>query len=302
MPDSARTIAWDDFRLIDAIARAGSLPAAAALLGVHHSTAFRRLGQIEAMLGCPLFERHRTGYVPTQAGEEVVALAGRVDEDITAVTRRLSGQIPAPQGEVRLATSDSLLADLLLPMLAGLRQAQPAIRLDIVTGNTPLNLSRRDADIALRASDAPPDTLVGRRVGRIAWALYGPTGSGMTADASPWVVPGESLPVGRGLHRHHQHLPPERIAGRFDGVLGLTGAVEAGLGVGHLPCFAGDARPGLERLSDPVPELAGTLWLLTHPDLRQTPRIRAVMDYLAEAIGARLGVIEGQAGRLVPGG
>ncbi|MCQ4158610.1 LysR family transcriptional regulator [Roseomonas sp. GC11] len=282
MAEPPRDIAWDDVRLIDAIARAGGLPAAAARLGIHHSTAFRRLAQIEALIGAPLFERHRSGYVPTPAGEEIATLAARMDEDITAMMRRLAGQALAPSGEVRLATSDSLRADLLMPLLPGLRAAQPAIRLDVVTGNAALNLSRRDADIALRASDAPPETLVGRRLARIAWALYGV--EGMAGDSAPWVLPGEALSGMRPLQRRAAGIPPERVALRCDSVLGLTEAVRAGLGVGYLPCYAGDARAGLQRLAPPEPELAGTLWLLTHPDLRQTPRVRAVMDHLAEAV------------------
>ncbi|MDJ0388746.1 LysR family transcriptional regulator [Roseomonas sp. E05] len=291
MSDSTRAMAWDDVRLIDAIAREGSLPAAAARLGIHHSTAFRRLGQIEAMLGCPLFERRRAGYVPTQAGEEMAALAKRVDEDITAVTRRLAGQVPSPAGEVRLATSDSLLADLLLPMLVRFRAAHPAIRLDVITGNTALNLSRRDADVALRASDAPPETLVGRRVARIAWALYGT--AGLAVETAAWVLPGEGLRSLKTLRRHQARIAPERIAGRFDSVLALSGAIRAGLGIGHLPCFVGDTQPGLVRLSPPVAELAGTLWLLTHPDLRQTPRIRVLLDHLAEEITLCRPLVEG---------
>lgn len=292
MPDPARDLAWDDIRLVDAIARAGSLPEAAARLGIHHSTAFRRLGQLEAQIGCPLFERHRTGYVPTPAGEALATLAARMAEEVAAVTRRLAGERPAPSGEVRLASSDSLLADLLLPVLTRFRQAHPAIRLDLVTGNAAANLSRRDADVALRASDAPPETLVGRRVARIAWALYGRPGD--EPDTAPWVLPGEGLSGIRALRRLAEAVPEPRIAARLDSVLGMTAAVQQGLGIGYLPCFAGDSRPGLQRLAPPREELSGTLWLLTHPDLRQTPRIRALMDWLGEEIAGCRPLIEGQ--------
>lgn len=157
MKEPVRTLAWDDFRLIDAVAATRNLPAAAARLGMDHSTVFRRLKAIEAALGQPLFERHRSGYVLTPAGEEMAALAARVDADITAVTRRLAGQSNAPSGEVRIATSDILLTKLLMPMLVAFRAAHPGIRLDVVTGNAALNLSRRDADVAVRATDDPPD-------------------------------------------------------------------------------------------------------------------------------------------------
>lgn len=300
MKEPARTLAWDDFRLIAAVAETRNLPAAAARLGIDHSTVFRRLRQVEALLGTPLFERHRAGYTLTPAGEEMAALAARVDEDITAVTRRLSGSLPVPSGEVRLATSDSLLMELLMPMLARFRHANPAIRLDVVTGNAALNLSRRDADVAVRATDNPPDTLVGRRAARIAWALYGsvmaPPPHDPEAEAD-WVCLGDNL-AGLQVVRHARAMvPPERLAGRFDTVLGLAQAVAAGVGVGHLPCFIGDLWPTLTRLAPPRPEYASDLWLLTHPDLRHTPRVRALMDSLAVQIAEKRDLIEGGAAR-----
>lgn len=296
MKDSARTLAWDDFRLIDAVAATRNLPAAALRLGIDHSTVFRRLKQVEALLGMPLFERHRAGYTLTSAGEEIAALAARVDEDITTVTRRLAGQVPAPSGDVRLATSDSILSDLLMPMLVRFRQANPAIRLDVVTGNAALNLSRRDADVAVRATDAPPDTLVGRRAARIAWALYGAAGR-ERGHAPDWVCLGDNLSGLRVVREAQAMVPAERLVGRFDTVLGLAHAVAAGLGIGHLPCFLADAWPGLERLAAPEEAYATDLWLLTHPDLRNTPRIRAVLDSLAEAIAEKRPLIEGRAPR-----
>ncbi len=246
MAETTRMLAWDDFRLIDAVAATRNLPAAAARLGLDHSTVFRRLRTIEATLGQPLFERHRGGYGLTPAGEEMAALASRVDADITAVTRRLAGRSVTPSGEVRIATSDSLLAELLMPMLAAFRLAHPAIRLDIVTGNAALNLSRRDADVAVRATDSPPDTLVGRRAARIAWALYGAAAAdhpANPAEAAHWVCLGDNL-AGLKVVRYAQAVvAPGRLAARFDTVGGLAAAVRAGLGVGHLPCFTGDAWP-----------------------------------------------------------
>src|SRR3954469_24475848 len=173
MAEPFKNLAWDDFRLIKAIADAKGLPTAAERLGVNHSTVFRRLRQIEAALGVPLFERHRLGYVPTAAGEEMVALADRLDEDITAFTRKVSGRELSPAGELRVTTNDSLLVHLLTPLFAVFLRQCPDMRLDIVLSNQPLNLSKRDADVAIRATDNPPETLVGRRVATIAWAVYG---------------------------------------------------------------------------------------------------------------------------------
>ncbi len=148
-------LAWDDFRLVKAIADHHGLTGAAAALGVNHSTVFRRLGQIEEQVGLQLFERRKTGYVATVAGVEMAMLAARVEDDVAAFSRRLAGRDLAPSGELRITTTDTLYLNLLLPIFAAFRALHPAIRLDIVIGNQALNLSKRDADIAIRASDAP---------------------------------------------------------------------------------------------------------------------------------------------------
>jgi DNA-binding transcriptional LysR family regulator len=302
MGEPFKNLAWDDFRLIKAIADVRSLPAAAALLGINHSTVFRRLGQIEEALGAKLFERHRSGYTLTTVGEEMVALAQRLDDDITSFTRKMAGREMAPAGELRVTTNDSLLVHLLTPLFVKFRKGNPDMRLDVVLANQELNLSKRDADVAIRATDNPPENLVGRRAASIAWALYG------RADEFPdpesvdpeslyerdWVSLGENLATLKAVKFVHEHVPPERIGYRVNTVLGLAESVEQGLGIGHLPCFIGDARPGLVRLGERVPEFSAGLWFLTHPDLRQSPRVRVFLDFLADEIASRRKLIEGQ--------
>jgi DNA-binding transcriptional LysR family regulator len=301
MGEPFKNLAWDDFRLIKAIADMRSLPAAAALLGINHSTVFRRLGQIEDALGAKLFERHRSGYTLTTPGEEMVALAQRVDDDITAFTRKMAGREIAPAGELRVTTNDSLLVHLLTPLFSKFRQRCRDVRLDVVLANQELNLSKRDADVAIRATDNPPENLVGRRAATIAWALYGraadfpepETIDPQSLHDRDWVSLGDNLAALKAVKFVHEHVPPERIGYRVNTVLGLAGAVEQGLGIGHLPCFIGDARPGLVRLGAPKPEFAADLWLLTHPDLRHSPRVRVFLDFLAEEVGKQRRLIEG---------
>ncbi|QDL94361.1 LysR family transcriptional regulator (plasmid) [Paroceanicella profunda] len=296
MAEAYRDLSWDDFRLVGAIRAERSLPAAAARVGIAHSTMFRRLGQIEESLGTLLFERHRSGYVPTPAGEEMAGVAAAMEERVAGFSRRLAGQEIAVSGEIRVTTSDTLLVHLLTPHLAAFRAACPGVRLDMVLANAALNLSRRDADVAIRATDAPPETLVGRRVARLAWALYGPAEAAVPADlltGCDWV----SLEDGSGRMKVVKHVeatvPPERLAYRVNSVLGLAEAVAAGLGIGYLPCFIADTRPGLRRLAAPDPDFGADLWLLTHPDLRRVPRIRALLDHLAEALSGQRRMLEG---------
>lgn len=294
-------IPWDDFRLVRAISETGSLAGAAEMLSVNHSTVFRRLGALEGQLGTRLFERARSGYVPTATGEEMVCLAERMAEEVVAVERRITGQDLRPSGELRVTTNDTMVVHLLTPIFASFRKAYPEIRLDIVVANPSLNLSKRDADVAIRASDRPGDTLVGRRIANIAWGVYG-----RAADC-----PGKGAFSPQELRRHdwigfadplggikpakwlRERVGEERIVYRLNTVLGLAEGVAAGIGLALLPCLIGDTVPGLVRLAGPEMELESGLWLLTHPDLRSTARVRTFMDHAGRELARLRPLIEG---------
>lgn len=292
--NGAAALSWDDLRLIRAIVEAGALQGAAARLGLDPSTAFRRLGRIERAVGHRLFERHRGAYAPLASARAIAALSARAEDERAALLLRVAADAPAIAGTVRVATSDLLLRDLLLPLLPVLRRDHPAITIDVVTGNTALNLARRDADIALRASNAPPDTLVGRRLARMGWAPHASdTVAALPGDAAEWVMLGDALPP--RLRAGMASVPAARTAARFDTVGALADAVEAGLGIGYLPCLVGARRPTLRRLGPLEPAFATDLWLLTHAELRELPRIRAVLDGIADGVGRERAVLEGTA-------
>lgn len=296
-------LSWDDFRLIKAITDAGGLTGAATALNVNHSTVFRRLGQIEEAVGLQLFERRKTGYVATPAGEEMAALAARIDDDVSGFARRIAGREIAPSGEVRITTTDTLFLHLLIPIFHAFRQAHDTIRLDVVIANQALNLSKRDADVAIRASDSPPETLVGRRLATLAWAVYGRMEDGLgrpeALDSASlferdWVCLGDQLGHVKAARYVRDRVAPERVVLRTSAVLGLAEAIAQGIGIGPLPCFIGDQNPALQRLMPPNPEFGTGLWLLTHPDIRQSPRIRATLDFMAAEIGRHRKLIEGE--------
>lgn len=292
---------WEDIRLVKAVADAGGLHGAAEVLGLNHSTVFRRLQQIEQAIGTALFERHRGGYQPTAAGEEMAALGARMELDVADFARKLAQREPAPQGELRVTTNDTLLVHLLTPAFARFQKTYPEIRLDIVLGNQALNLSKRDADVAIRATDDPPDTLVGRKLAKVRWAIYGargvfskPTSNKEMLFAERWVSLADNLAHLQAAKYVRQHVAPERIVYKVNTVLGLAEAVEQGIGIGPLPCFIADARPGLVRLSGAEEPFSAGLWLLTHPDLRHAPRVRAFMDFIAKEISREKERIEGK--------
>ncbi|MEM7226212.1 MAG: LysR family transcriptional regulator [Pseudomonadota bacterium] len=282
---------WDDLRTVLAIARAGSLVGAAERLGVSHPTVFRRLGALEARLGVRLFERARSGTTATPAGEEMAAQAAELEERVGTLERRLLGRDLRPAGTLRVTTTDTLLYGLLAPILAQFRAAHPEIELEIALSNEPFNLSKRDSDVAIRPTTRPPEPLVGRKVSAIALAVYGVRVR--EPEDLPWIGLDDSLsglPLARWLAARNHPAPL-----RLNSLYACCEAARAGLGRTLLPCFLGDPAPELVRLGAPIDELEGELWLLTHPDLRKVARVRVFLDFTAEAIVARRGLLEADA-------
>jgi len=293
-------LSWDDFRYVKAIADTRSLGGAATELGVNHSTVFRRLAQIETQLGSRLFERSRSAYALTPCGEEMVRLAERMGEDIVAFERQVTGHDLRPSGELRVTTNDTVLVHMMTQVFANFRNAYPEIVLDVVVSNAALNLSKRDADVAVRATDRPPEALIGRRAASIAWAVFGASDKAPDvfdveagARAAAWVGFAENLANLKAAKWLKDHAASGRIVYRINTVLGLAEAAAAGIGLALLPCFIGAATPGLRRLTGPLPELTNGIWLLTHSDLRQTARVRAFMDFAAGEIAKQRKTIEG---------
>lgn len=286
-----------DLRLVLAIGEAGTLLGGARRLGIDHSTAFRRLNALEKRLGVRLFERDRSGYAPTSAGEAMVAAAARVDEEITGLERKLAGADLRPTGTVRVTTTDTLV-DLLTPMFAAFRAAHPGIVLELVVANAFFTLTRRDADVAIRPSVEAPEGLVGRRVATVATALYASrrylaARRKTTLGEHDWIGPDDSLSHLGSARWLQREIAPERIVYRASSLLALQAAARNGLGVAPLPCVIGDANARLARVRPPIGEMAAALWVLTHPDLRRVARIRAFVDFLLAQLGDARALLEG---------
>ena len=291
-------LSWDEFRLVKAIADARSLVGAAEALGLNHSTIFRRLGAVEKTLGARLFERSRSGYQPTAAGEEMVALATGMSDSVVEFERRVAGRDVKPSGELRITTVDSMAVYLLPPIFARFRQLNPGVHLDIILASQPLNLSRRDADVAIRASNEPQETLVGRRIGPIRWAVYSSPKLALeygpkAVEEAPWVAFGDNLGSPIGKRWTERNISQRRQVFRVNSVLSMAESIAAGAGAGVLPCFIGNSRTDLARIGDPIAELDVGLWILTHPDVRHSARVRAFTDYVGGELVKLRKILEG---------
>jgi DNA-binding transcriptional LysR family regulator len=290
---------WDDLRLVLAIARAGTLSGAARALGVTHSTVFRRLGAVEQDMGVRLFDRFRDGYAATAAGEGAAKLAARIADDVLALERRLSGQDLRPSGIVRITTTDTIGA-LLMPHLNALRLEHPEILLEVAISNTMMNLTRREADVALRPTTEPSETLVGRRISDIAHAIYGSPDylsqvGGRDLLAGDWIGLDDALAESVIARWMRENVADTRVACRVDALPALRDAARAGMGLAMLPCYVGDVADRLRRATRAAAKgPRSTLWLLTHDDLKRTVRIRAVMDFLAKRLASERALLEGK--------
>lgn len=287
---------WDSLRFVLALSETGSYAAAGRALKVTHVTIMRRIAALETDLGVKLFDRSNEGFSPTTAGREMASYAALVREGIESLERRLEGQDRKPAGLIRLTTTDTLFYGFLGSALGRLTTAFPQIRYEISTSNEFLNLRKGEADIAIRPSNAPPDTLIGRRVSTIAFAVYGapwlasaiipPTdeASIVTAMGSlPWLGLGDDLKHLAAWQWLSANVPLDKIASRIDSLMALNHAVSCGLGIGVLPCFLAEGNPNLVRISPVLKNVSTDIWILCHQDLRSLPRIRTVTTFLANA-------------------
>lgn len=285
---------WDDLRYVLAIAEAGSLSGAAAQLGVNASTAYRRLNRIEEALGVRLFERLADGFAATAAGEEAATRARQMALAAEALDRGITGRDAALSGVIRVTLADTIAEYLLMPMLPAFRATCPEIVLEVAVNNDFLSLARREADVAIRPTRMPRGDAVGRRVSNLAFALYAAGSFTGDPETAPVVGFDDALSHLAAAEWISANIEPSRVAIRCNTIPAQIAAVEAGLGIGLLPCFAAATRPGLARLGDPVPAAGTGLWLLTHRDLRHTARIRAFLDHAGAAIRRMRPVLEGQ--------
>lgn len=292
-------IDWQDLRYVLAVADARSLASAARALGVNHTTVLRRVNGFEQRLGLRLFDRLPTGYALTGGGEELLATARTMAATVTALERRLAGQDLRLEGTLRVTTTDTLMASVLPPLIARFRLAHPGILIEVATANALANLTRRDADVAIRPASDPPEALVGRRISGIAFALYAaagvpPRGYAEDLASQVWIAPDDSLASSTIARWMRSHVPQATIALRADSLVVMRNAALAGLGIAALPCYLGDPTPGLVRIGGPITAMATDLWVLTHEDLRRTGRVSAFTEFMATARGAERDLLEGR--------
>ena len=284
---------WDDLRFFVDLSETGSLSATARNLHVDHSTVARRIAALEQALGLRLFDRLPQGYPLTAEGERLKEQASRLRDDIIAIERMAEGDRTGIAGTVRVSAPPAFASFFLVPRLGLVRERHPGIRLEMSGNLATVNLTRREADIAIRMTKPEGASLVARRLGASGYGLFA-----ARSYAARHAVEDMAL---LGYEENMDHVPQQiwlrnYAAGRpfvfrTSDLGGLYHATRAGLGAAVLPFFLtahDDSIVCLRRHDVPSRDM----WLLVHEDVRRSPRVRAVMDALTEIIQRHRAMIE----------
>ncbi len=286
---------WDYLKLFLAVARTGSISGAAKHLEVQHSTVSRRIRQLESRLGSRLLERKPKGYELTPAGEHVKKAAEHIEHEILGIDGTLPAKDTSLSGTLRVTAINNMASSVLMPIFADFSKQHPGIELHIIVSNNNASLAEREADIAIRLTNTPTDTLIGKKLVTVASTIYGNRHYleelAKTASSPQWL--GVECCV---FHKTWTRQCSEQTSYRFysDDTLLTQSAIRAGLGISFLPCFMGDSDPLLKRYCEPDPSHDLGLWLLLHPDLKRTARVLAFREHLSKSINTQKNLFEGR--------
>lgn len=278
---------WNDVHIFLALIRAGSVRGAGKKLGISHATVARRIDAFEKRLSVSLFNRLNTGYELTKAGEDMIEAAENVESELHSIQRKLVGQDKKLAGTIRVTSTEMVASQLLLPELSGFMELYPHIKVEMIETYATLNLSRREADIALRISKQPPDDLIARGLTAISVAEYAskayiekhdledPRSASRISRVNVEAAPAEYK------NSQYGNLP---LKGYFSTFRLLMEAAKHDVGIAKLPCFVADKEEKLVRISNKSLVEGFHIWLLRHPDTRATSRLRVFSEFIVDCI------------------
>jgi len=294
---------WNDLKYLVALAEHGSTLAAARALQVNASTVQRRLLELEARIGQPLVRRESTGYHLTDYGRDLVPLAQRVAEAVSGLELHVQAKRHELVGSIRMTCPEPVAHRIAkAQLLDRFHVRHPGLRVEWVMSDKYLDIAKGDADVALRSGDVEDSDLVGRKVADSLWGVYASRQylerhgrPERIEDLGQHNIVGfdESMANHRLMTWLRAVAPDANIVARNNSVLGLLYSVKAGVGIAALPMPLGDGEPELVQLFGPVPELTRIWRLLTRPEIRHTPRISALFEFMLEEIDVLRPILTG---------
>ena len=273
---------WDDMRTVLVLVREGTLAGAAEVLGVTYTTVARRVSRAEDMLGQQLFERFPEGYIPTRQALDIAAAAEQMEQHEHQALRQLAGQDQDLSGPLTLTVPQLLIHAQLAPVLKAFVDLYPEIDLVVKASNDLLDLTRREADLAIRISADPGDTLVGRQLVAQRSACFATPEIAAAAAKDPqapldWVLYADHKSPPRTAWALH---PNSKVRARFDDMVSLMAAARVGMGALRMPVFLGRSTVGLVPIKHIPTEPYAPIWIVSHKDLRQSRKVAALKDLL----------------------
>ena len=294
---------WNDLKYLLAVARHQSTTAAGRALKVNQSTVQRRLSELERCMGQALVQRHPSGYRLTVFGEQLLPLAQQVEQAVAAFTQHVETFQREVSGVVRMTCPEPLVHRIAnSTLLDRFRSRYPGLHVEFVMSDKYLDFNKGEVDVALRSGDTEDNALVGRKVGDSLWAVYaspkyiarrGQPDRVEDLESHDWVGFDETMVKHRATLWLRQVAPNAYVVARNNSVLGLVASAKAGVGLAPLPTALGDAEPDLVRVLGPIPELTRIWRVLTTPELRRTPRVAALFDFLVDEVEALRPIITG---------
>ena len=295
-------IDWDDVRYFLAVARGGSVRAAAERLGMQHSTVLRRIAQLEERLGARLFERLPAGYRLTDVGEEVLGFAEQMEASSRQLETRVFGRDQSIGGLLRITMAPTLATHLLMPDIADFARQYPEVGIEILSSFEPANLTNREADVAIRVvydRAALPLNLHGQKGPELFGAVYMARALlAMWQAGSPdrirWILKDTETILDWA---RQAEVPAASVPFRTTDAAAQVVALRQGLGMAPLPCFVGDSEPLLVRAPGGSLRLHGSLWLLTQGETRKTRRVRLFTEFISRRLAAHAPLLAGLCAR-----
>ncbi len=293
---------WSTLRDFLSVAKTGSLSRAAQALKISQPTLSRRIAALETQLGARLFVRTPRGLLLTDDGEAVLEGARRVEQEALAIERKADASQQSLTGTVRISLTEGLGTMWLPPKLAAFHEQHPGLCVELLVENRAVDLVRREADIAVRMFRPNQPDLIAKHVGDVVMGLYA-TKSYLKKHGRPeraedlknhtLVGFEEGLSRNPAVQRFESMFSLDKIIHRSSSFIGQLAGTRAGIGLGVHDCFMADAVPELERLMPRHFQHKLEAWLVTHPDVRRSARIRAVYDFISDAFAQDRAVLLG---------
>ncbi len=280
---------WEEIRIAYQVAKLGTLSAAAAELGVHHATVIRQVDALEARLGVKLFQRHPRGYTATEAGRDLLTVAGVTEDNLKQLFGRIKGRGAAVQGEL-VVTMLTAMIDQMTPILAEFMALHPDVRVTVIGEERTLRLEYGEAHVALRAGKRPqdPDNVV-QELSRQAYSLFAHQSyaarHGIPASLDDlkthrFVGAANRRVAAPFVKWMNAHVADEQTIYRVNSQQGMEAAINNGIGIGFMSVRNGQDAPELVQMVPEQPEWQTSMWLVTHRDLHRTAKVQAITSFL----------------------